>query len=177
MRIPEADRFEKRMLERGVSARFLTSAAVVLILDQVTKALARAHLDPTPATRLLGDFLQLRLVHNAGAAFSLFQGSRTIFIIISVLSIALILYLVLSRRHAFAGSGIALGMILGGALGNLTDRIWLHVVVDFIDMGFGPHRWPTYNVADVGVTLGVCYLAFRFLLLEVGRGAMRQPGG
>lgn len=142
------------------------SAGLVLLLDQISKALIRAHMDAHAMIPVLGDLLRFRYVQNAGAAFGLFQGSRIFFIIISLVSIAVVLYLIISGRYLFRGSRIAFGMILGGALGNLIDRIWMCEVVDFIDMGIGVHRWPTYNVADIGLTLGVLYLAATFLTTE-----------
>ncbi|MBM3317636.1 MAG: signal peptidase II [Candidatus Eisenbacteria bacterium] len=148
--------------------RFLASAAAVLLADQASKAIARSLLDDGAIVPLLGEWLRLRLVHNPGAAFGLFHGGRWLFVVISLASMAMILYLILSRRHVFAGSLIAFGCVFGGALGNLLDRLWLSGVTDFIDMGVGPHRWPTYNVADMGVTLGVLYLGIGFLLLDSG---------
>ncbi len=155
--------------------RFVVSAAFVLLLDQLTKALVRSQMELRETIAVLGDWVRLRYIHNAGAAFGLFQGSRVLFIAISILSVAIVLYLILSGRYRFRGSRIAFGMVLGGALGNLIDRLWLKEVVDFIDVGIGVHRWPTFNVADIGVTLGVIYLASSFLVAEwEGHRAPRQ---
>ncbi len=126
---------------------FLLCAAAVLGLDQLTKAFASAHLVPGEPVPVLGNFLRLTLVHNTGAAFGLFPGSRLPFILVSVLAIAVVLY-------------VLLGWILGGALGNLLDRIRWGRVVDFIDVGIGTVRWPVFNVADSAVTLGVILLAW-----------------
>jgi len=143
--------------------RLLSSAAALVALDQASKGLVFRFLEIGHIEPIFGDTVRLRHVHNAGAAFSLFQGSRLIFIVISTVSIALILYLTITKRYVFRGSRIAFGMILGGALGNLVDRLWLTRVIDFIDVGFGNTRWPVFNIADIGVTLGVLYLAVRFL--------------
>jgi len=115
---------------------------------------------------LLGDFARLRYVQNAGTAFGLFQGGRILLMAISIFSAAVVVYLAVSGRYRFRGSHVAFGLVLGGALGNLVDRFWLREVVDFIDVGIGPHRWPTFNVADIGITLGVIYLAVAFLVGE-----------
>jgi len=146
--------------------RFLPTAALVLVLDQASKWLAHRDLAPRGSLHLLGDLVRLHYARNAGAAFSLFQGSWALFVGISIVSIAVIFYLVLSRRYVFPGSSVAFGLVLGGALGNLIDRLWLRQVIDFIDIGLGAHRWPTFNVADIGVTLGVLYLAIGFLWLD-----------
>lgn len=148
---------------------FLACAAGVLALDQATKALASRTLllgDPVP---ILGDFVRLTLVHNRGAAFGLFPGSRVPFIIVSTLAIAVVLYLFARDAYRSAFSRVLLGSILGGALGNLVDRARLGYVIDFIEVGVGNLRWPVFNVADSAVTLGVLILAWN--LARSGRHA------
>ena len=146
--------------------RFWASAGLVVALDQATKALAHRLLAPAGPVRLIDDLVRLRYVRNSGAAFSLFQGSWLFFVAVSLASIGLLIYLVRSRRYLFRGSTLAFGLILGGAIGNLIDRFWMRQVIDFVDMGIGPHRWPTYNVADIGITVGVIHLAIGFLFLD-----------
>jgi len=142
--------------------RFVASAVIVLVLDQATKWWVNGALGFGESVRLIGDLVRLVHVRNAGSAFGLIQGSRPFFIVLSLASIAAILVLILSGRFHFRGSWVAFGVVLGGAIGNLIDRFWLHHVVDFIDIGFGSVRWPTFNVADIALTLGVLYLAVRF---------------
>jgi signal peptidase II len=139
---------------------FLACAVAVLGLDQLTKVLASAHLAPGEPEPLLGQFLRLTLVHNTGAAFGLFPGSRVPFILVSVLAIAVVLYLFARDAYRSLANRVLLGCILGGALGNLLDRIRWGRVVDFIDVGLGSVRWPVFNVADSAVTLGVILLAW-----------------
>jgi len=139
---------------------FLACAAAVLGLDQLTKALASGHLVPGEPVPVLGNFLRVTLVHNTGAAFGLFPGSRLPFILVSVLAIAVVLYLFARDAYRSLANRVLLGCILGGALGNLVDRIRWGRVVDFIDVGLGQVRWPVFNVADSAVTLGVILLAW-----------------
>jgi len=139
---------------------FLACAAAVLGLDQLTKLLASARLSPGEPEPVLGQFLRLTLVHNSGAAFGLFPGSRVPFILVSVLAIAVVLYLFARDAYRSLANRILLGCILGGALGNLLDRIRWGRVVDFIDVGLGTIRWPVFNIADSAVTLGVILLAW-----------------
>ncbi|HMI32045.1 MAG TPA: signal peptidase II [Candidatus Limnocylindrales bacterium] len=156
---------------------FLACAAVVLALDQVTKVLASSRLiagDPVP---VLGQVVRLTLVHNTGAAFGLFPGSRLPFILISVLAIVVVLYLFARDAYRSFMNRVLLGCILGGALGNLVDRVRWGRVVDFIDVGFGALRWPVFNVADSAVTLGVILLAWN--LARSGRtdSDLESPSG
>lgn len=148
---------------------FAACAVLVVALDQLTKDLASARLllgEPYP---LLGDVVRLTLVHNTGAAFGLFPGSRVPFIVISILAVGVVLYLFLRETYRGALSRALLGCILGGAIGNLVDRVRLGWVVDFIDVGVGTLRWPVFNVADSAVTMGVIFLAWN--LTRAGRTA------
>ena len=113
---------------------------------------------------VLGEYLRLVLVHNSGAAFGLFPGSRVAFILFSFAAIALILFLYLRLPAHTRLQLIAMGALLGGALGNLHDRVRAGVVVDFIEIGVGRFHWPVFNVADMAVTGGVA-----LLLLGVAR--------
>ena len=152
---------------------FLACAAAVVALDQATKVVASSRLETGESISVLGDFIRLTLVHNTGAAFGLFPGSRVPFIIVSVLAIGVVLYLFLRDTYRSAWNRTLLGCILGGASGNLVDRVRLGWVVDFIDVGYGTARWPVFNVADSAVTLGVLLLAWN--LARSGRVATPEP--
>jgi signal peptidase II len=155
------------------TAVFLGCAAVVVAVDQATKLIASERLGPGASVPVLGDFIRLTLVHNTGAAFGLFPGSRVPFIVVSVLAIAVVLHLFFRETYRSVMNRILLGCILGGAIGNLIDRVRLGWVVDFIDIGFGTARWPVFNVADSAVTIGVILLAWN--LARAGRVAAPHP--
>ena len=115
---------------------FAAVALTAIVLDQITKFVAEATLLRSAAVSVFGDWAQLRLVYNQGAAFGLHVGpySRWVF--------------------------FAIALIAGGAAGNLIDRIRsARGVVDFIDVGIGAMRWPTFNIADIAVTCGAIALA------------------
>jgi signal peptidase II len=141
---------------------FWIAALGVVGLDLVTKLLAEATLLLTPGVPVVGDWFQLRLVYNRGAAFGLHVGpySRWIFF-----AVALIAVFVLARMSRGAPPGdrfrqLALGLVAGGAAGNLIDRIRsARGVVDFLDVGVGTVRWPTFNIADIAVSCGAIALA------------------
>ena len=132
-----------------------------------------------PPIRLLDDVLRLTYIHNAGAAFGLFHGNRWFFIGVTVLSALVLLYLAGSGRYRDPWLSAAFGMIFGGALGNLIDRIWLGVVIDYVQMGIAGHFWPVYNIADIGVTVGVAVLLARLLFERTeseGEAVSPTPG-
>jgi len=139
---------------------FALCAVLVVVLDQVTKAVASARLFLSEPVPVVGEVVRLTLVHNTGAAFGLFPGSRLPFIVVSILAITVVLFLVTREAYRGLPQRVLLGCILGGAIGNLVDRVRLGWVVDFIDVGFGSARWPVFNVADSAVTVGVILLAW-----------------
>jgi signal peptidase II len=132
---------------------------MVLAADLATKAIIAGTFHPHEVRRVFGDWVRLTYIHNPGAAFGLFPGSRAALIAISI-SAVVVVAVVAWRSRGGAGSVIPLGLILGGALGNLVDRIRLGEVVDFVQVGIPPHwYWPVFNVADSAVTIGVAWLA------------------
>jgi signal peptidase II len=157
-------RAERPLSGERVHPAFPLTALVVLSADLASKLAVYHSLTlGQPPIRLLDDVLRLTYIHNAGAAFGLFQGSRWFFIGVSALSLLIILSLALSGRYRDRWMQFAFGLILGGALGNLADRIWLGVVIDFVQVGVRSHYWPVFNVADAGVTVGVILLALRLM--------------
>lgn len=149
---------------RSESATFWSIILFVVIADFATKAIAVAMLVPQHVPReVFGDWARLTLVHNPGAAFGVSAGpySRQIFLLLTVIAL-----LVLSKLYRTTAPGdrlriIALGLVCGGAVGNLIDRIRSPIgVVDFLDIGFRDWRWPTFNVADMAVSIGAFLLAW-----------------
>jgi len=142
--------------------RFALVVAVIVALDIVTKLVAARALPPYLGVPLVGDTFQLRLVYNSGAAFGLNVGehSRWIFMALSVAAIVVLVSMLRSMRPGDRLRLYALAAICAGALGNLIDRVRSpRGVVDFLDVGVGALRWPTFNVADMAVTCGAIALA------------------
>jgi signal peptidase II len=149
--------------------------AAVLAADFLTKRLVLAHAaDLQPHREVIGDLARLTYVRNAGAAMGIFDGGRGLLIAVSALTSLFLVLLYARSGPVQRGRRAALAAILGGALGNLVDRIFYGGrVVDFIDLGFGPHRFYTFNVADMGVTLGGAAL-FLILVAESRAEARRE---
>ena len=152
------------MRSRSNALLFWPVLAGVALLDVVTKAIAVRELVPQRVPReVLGNFLRWTLVYNPGAAFGLHVGpqSRWIFTALTVVALVILGRLYLATR---AGDGLrvlALALVCAGAVGNLLDRLRSPLgVVDFIDVGFGDARWPTFNVADMAVSVGAVLLAW-----------------
>jgi len=161
------------MPSAGERRLFLATALTVLALDAATKLVAEAFLLRTAGISVLGEWFQLRLVYNPGAAFGLHLGPYSRWIFLALAAGAVVL---LNRMSATTPAGdrfrqLALGLVAGGAAGNLIDRIRsARGVVDFLDVGVGTLRWPTFNVADIAVSCGAIALAIS-LWIEDSRQA------
>jgi signal peptidase II len=142
--------------------RFGLVVAAIVLLDLATKLVAEATLPRSVGVPVVGQAVQLRLVFNSGAAFGLNVGehSRWIFMGLSVTAIVVLVSMLRSTRPGDRLRLYALAAICAGALGNLIDRVRSsRGVVDFVDVGVGALRWPTFNVADMAVTCGAIALA------------------
>ncbi len=155
---------------------FALCAAIILVGDVVTKAIVLAEL-PLGGRGLLilGEFLRFRHIQNSGGLFGFFPGNASYFAIVSVIAAVAILWVLIRSDRRSTMQQISLGMVFGGALGNLYDRVRLGAVVDFIDVGIGPDRFPTFNVADMGVSVGVSLLIL-WLFITDRRGDHESAG-
>ncbi|GAC1684278.1 MAG: signal peptidase II [Gemmatimonadaceae bacterium] len=150
-------------MERKVNAVLYAPVVVGVVgVDIVTKLIAASQLDQPFPRDIVGDTLRLTLVYNPGAAFGFHLGAQSRWIFMALTIGALVLLTRLYRQTA-AGDWwrvLALALVTGGAIGNLIDRIRSPLgVTDFIDVGIGIHRWPTFNVADMAVSTGAILLA------------------
>jgi signal peptidase II len=142
---------------------FLGLAGLVVVLDQVTKRLAEERLERTGVRSVpvpfAGDYLRLTYTENRGAAFGVLQDQTMFFVLVGLIVVGVI---AASYRY-LPRSGfrihLALGLQLGGAVGNLIDRIRQGYVVDFVDFGYKANWWPVFNVADSAIVIGVTLLA------------------
>ena len=155
---------------------FLGLAGTVFILDQLTKAWLVTLL-PAEGQRLsvVGELVRLVNSHNNGALFGLFKDQALLFGLVSVGVVGLIVW-----YHGSSGRNtllsVALGLLLGGALGNMLDRLRLGYVVDFVDIGIGDLRWYTFNVADAAISCAIVLLLLS-ALLPARFGLTRADGG
>lgn len=154
---------------------FYGLAGAVVILDQATKLLVQRAFRLGESLPVLPGFFNLTYVLNPGAAFGLLAGAAAafrgpFFIAVSVLAIAVICYYHARYARGRPLSTVGLALILGGALGNLIDRLRVGMVIDFLDFYLGAYHWPAFNVADSGITVGVGLLLVEMLRERGGNG-------
>lgn len=144
---------------------FFLTALLIVAADQQSKMWIRGFLPAGQSLPVVG-LLKWTHVHNTGGAFGLFQGQSFPLTIVACAGVVVILVyaLIVYRRLPFLNNMLckfALGLVLGGTIGNLIDRLRFGYVIDFIDVGF----WPTFNIADSSVVVGVIIFAFSLLSL------------
>jgi signal peptidase II len=148
----------------GETGLLLATAALVYLLDRITKAWIVANVDVGEQIRVLGDLVQVWHTENEGAAFGLLQGGGALFLVVGLGTLVVIAWVHATGRLRGSAAAILLGLVLGGTLGNLTDRLVDGSVTDWISVGIGSIRWPTWNVADAAVVCGILgilvYLSF-----------------
>ena len=136
---------------------FLGLAATVVVLDQLSKAWLRSILDPDERLEIIGDLVRFIHAQNSGALFGLFRDQAYLFALVSIGVVALIVwYHRSSGRNTWLS--VALGLLLGGALGNMIDRFRFGYVTDWVDVGLGDLRFYTFNVADAAISCAILLL-------------------
>lgn len=147
-------------------ARWLWLAVLVVLLDQVTKWVAVSGLEPYSAVPVV-PLLNLTLMYNEGAAFSLLAGAggwqRWFFAGFAIVMVVVLTIWLLRLQSGERLMAVALALVIGGAAGNLIDRLAIGRVIDFIDFYVGNWHWPAFNVADSAISVGVAFLLFSSL--------------
>jgi signal peptidase II len=136
-----------------------------LMIDQIAKFLIVHSMTPfQPPANVIGTLIRFKLTYNPYGVFSISFGPPFLYYILTALGIFVLTYVALTLKDKVGV--VVFGFIIGGAIGNFIDRIRLHHVVDFIDMGIGGLRWFTYNPADAFITVGAIYLVLRELFIQ-----------
>ena len=160
-------------------ALYLWISGVVVALDQATKALVDATMDLHDSRPIVDGLARLTYVQNRGAAFGILSDAdlpyqSVLFSAISIVALAAIAVYAWKLPAASRLPQVSLALIMGGAAGNLLDRARLGYVIDFVDVYWGRHHWPAFNVADSAITVGVALLVLDILKNPQADGAGRE---
>ena len=151
---------------------FVGVTAAIVVPDQLTKAWVAGAVAPDSALEIIDSNLRLIITHNTGGLFGLFQGNALLFALVSLAVIAVIV-VVEARAGTSWLTSLTFGLLLGGAIGNLIDRLRLGYVLDFVDAGVGQLRWFTFNIADAAISTSIVLL----ILVALFPGLDRWAGG
>ena len=138
---------------------FWLAIVCTILLDQLTKILVRNNMNLFESIPVIPKVFHITYIENPGAAFGILANQRTFFIIITLLILAGVFYFQRKLKTPRLILNISLGLVVGGAIGNLIDRLRVGTVTDFFDFRI----WPIFNIADTAVVLGVIYLSYYFL--------------
>ncbi len=146
---------------------FIISGGIV-ILDQITKFLVDLNMSLHQSIEIIPNFFHLTYIRNTGAAFGLLAGDPTLgriifFTLFSFLAIGCLIYLLKNLRPGAKTAFISLSLILGGAIGNLIDRLRWGEIIDFLDLHWYNWHWPAFNIADSSITIGVIFLFYQIM--------------
>jgi len=144
-------------------------AVVAIALDQITKALVRSGIEPGDSVDLVAG-IQLVRVSNSGIAFGLLDGAGSLVIVLAAVAFAALLAMFLAASDR-PGLWLPIGLLAGGAIGNLIDRVRDGAVTDFVDVG----PWPAFNLADVEITVGVVILVSMYVFGSAGQAQGEGP--
>jgi signal peptidase II len=156
---------------RSYMLPLLGIAAAVAIIDRLSKRFITHRMPEGHAHTIIPGVLRITHVLNSGAAFSMFSDSASTglvrhgLVLFSVVAILIVLGMLWRIRYSFNLTSVALALILGGAIGNVYDRIRYHYVIDFIEVYIVHYHWPDFNVADSCIVIGAC-----LLFIEIFRG-------
>ena len=146
-------------------------AVVIVLLDRATKLLVARDIALHNSVQIIPRFFYLTHLENRGAAFGLFADSHSqwkasLLVLFSIVALVIVSAMLWRSRHAMATTGIGLAMIMGGAIGNLWDRLLSGKVVDFLLFYLGSYEWPAFNVADSAIVIGAGLLLVEILFAK-----------
>lgn len=143
---------------------YLTSS-IVLLIDQIVKLLIKINMNLNEEISIISNFFSIQYLKNTGAAFSILENQTILLVVTSIICISVIVYYLKKEENLTPLMSISFGLILGGIFGNLIDRIINQGVIDFLSFKIFKYNFPVFNIADIGITIGV----FLLLIIYISR--------
>lgn len=138
----------------------LIGLPIVVLFDQATKLWIKSEFVLHESRKIISNFIRFTYIHNPGGAFGTRLGNSTFYLALAIGAIIVVTIYFFTESADHKGIKVGFVLILGGAIGNLIDRIYLGKVIDFIDVGIKRIRWPTFNIADVAITIGIIFILY-----------------
>ena len=152
--------------------RLIVIAGLVVLADQVTKALILAYLPYHQSVTVVPGLFDITHIHNPGGAFGFMANlsvtvRTVVFLLASSLAVGLIFYFYIKTPPSYVFLAVGFALIFGGAIGNLIDRVRLGIVIDFLDVYIGKYHWPAFNIADSAITVGIIIFGYHLLFKKM----------
>ena len=138
--------------------KLIPISLVCLLIDQIIKVVITTNLKIADSINIITNFFRITYLQNTGAAWSILSGNKIVLILITIIALFLIYYFLLKNKTLKNIEYILYGILIGGILGNLIDRIRFGYVIDYLDFNFGSYRYPVFNLADSAICIGVLFI-------------------
>ncbi|MDY5992478.1 MAG: signal peptidase II [Bacilli bacterium] len=153
-------------MQKNKNKVYLTSV-IVLLIDQIVKLLIKTNMNLNEEISIIPNFFSIQYLKNTGAAFSILENQTILIAITSIICISVIIYYLKKEENLTTAMYLSFGMVLGGILGNLIDRIVYQGVIDFLSFQIFNYNFPVFNIADIGITIGVLLLIIIYISRDI----------
>lgn len=153
-------------MQKNKNKVYLTSV-IVLLIDQIAKLLIKTNMNLNEEISIIPNFFSIQYLKNTGAAFSILENQTILLAITSIICISVIIYYLKKEENLTTAMYLSFGLVLGGILGNLIDRIVYQGVIDFLSFQIFNYNFPVFNIADIGITIGVLLLIIIYISRDI----------
>lgn len=153
-------------MKKNKNKVYLTSV-IVLLIDQIVKLLIKTNMNLNEEISIIPNFFSIQYLKNTGAAFSILENQTILLAITSIICISVIIYYLKKEENLTTAMYLSFGLVLGGILGNLIDRIVYQGVIDFLSFQIFNYNFPVFNIADIGITIGVLLLIIIYISRDI----------
>lgn len=153
-------------MQKNKNKVYLTSV-IVLLIDQIVKLLIKTNMNLNEEISIIPNFFSIQYLKNTGAAFSILENQTILLAITSIICIIVIIYYLKKEENLTTAMYLSFGLVLGGILGNLIDRIVYQGVIDFLSFQIFNYNFPVFNIADIGITIGVLLLIIIYISRDI----------
>lgn len=153
-------------MQKNKNKVYLTSV-IVLLIDQIAKLLIKTNINLNEEISIIPNFFSIQYLKNTGAAFSILENQTILLAITSIICISVIIYYLKKEENLTTAMYLSFGLVLGGILGNLIDRIVYQGVIDFLSFQIFNYNFPVFNIADIGITIGVLLLIIIYISRDI----------
>ena len=155
-----------KKMQKNKNKVYLTSV-IVLLIDQIVKLLIKTNMNLNEEISIIPNFFSIQYLKNTGAAFSILENQTILLAITSIICISVIIYYLKKEENLTTAMYLSFGLVLGGILGNLIDRIVYQGVIDFLSFQIFNYNFPVFNIADIGITIGVLLLIIIYISRDI----------
>ena len=153
-------------MQKNKNKVYLTSV-IVLLIDQIVKLLIKTNMNLNEEISIIPNFFSIQYLKNTGAAFSILENQTILLAITSIICISVIIYYLKKEENLTTAMYLSFGLVLGGIIGNLIDRIVYQGVIDFLSFQIFNYNFPVFNIADIGITIGVLLLIIIYISRDI----------